>query len=317
MFGVALRRVAFSAFSLVVVSLLLFVLTRSIADSPARIVLGDQATEQQIAQFDRDHGLDRPIVVQYVTWLTRLVVHADLGRSFTTGLDMNRQIRNTLPVTMELVGIAFLLASTVSIGLGILSALWRDSPIDYFARLIAVFGVSVPGFWLALVLILTLTVERDWFPPGGFVPLSQEGLVTHLRSIALPVFCLSVFYLAVLTRMTRSSLLEVLGQDYMRTARAAGLHPARVLLYAMRNALVPVITIAGVSFGHMFGWALIIEQIFNIDGMSRALLTAIQQRDYSMVQAVVMMFTLVFVIANLVADLLNSWINPRFAMAAS
>jgi peptide/nickel transport system permease protein len=245
------------------------------------------------------------------------VVHADLGRSFTTGLDMNRQIRNTLPVTMEIVGIAFLVASIVSLGFGILSALWRDGPIDYLARLLAVFGVSVPGFWLALVLILTLTVERDWFPPGGFVPLSPGGLVPHLRSIALPVFCLGVFYLAVLTRMTRSSLLEVLDQDYMRTARAAGLHSGRVLLYAMRNALVPVITIAGVSFGHMFGWALIIEQIFNIDGMSRALLTAIQQRDYSMVQAVVMMFTLVFVVANLVADLLNSWINPRFAMAAS
>src|SRR3954470_7927957 len=317
MFGIVLRRAAFSAFSLVVVSLLLFVLTRSIADSPARIVLGDQASEQQIAQFDRDHGLNRPIVVQYVTWISRLVLHADLGRSFTTGLDMNRQSRNTLPVTMEIVGIAFLVASIVSIGLGVLSALWRDSPIDYLARLFAVFGVSAPGFWLALVLILALTVERDWFPPGGFVPLSQGGLMEHLRSIALPVFCLSIFYMAVLTRMTRSSLLEVLGQDYMRTARAAGLHPARVLLYAMRNALVPVVTIAGVSFGHMFGWALIIEQIFNIDGMSRALLTAIQQRDYSMVQAVVMMFTLVFVIANLVADLLNSWINPRFAMAAS
>jgi peptide/nickel transport system permease protein len=315
MMVVALRRAGFSVFSLFVVSLLLFVLTRSIADSPARIVLGDQATEQQVAQFDRDHGLDRPIVAQYLTWAAGIVIHGDLGRSFTTGLDMNQQIRNTLPVTMEIVGIAFLVASVVSLCLGILSALWRDTAIDYFARLVAVFGVSVPGFWLALVLILTLTVERDWFPPGGFVPLSQGGMTAHLSSIALPAFCLSVFYLAVLTRMTRSSLLEVLGQDYMRTAHAAGLHPGRVLLYAMRNALVPVITIAGVSFGHMFGWALIIEQIFNIDGMSRALLTAIQQRDYSMVQAVVLMFTLVFVAANLVADVANSWLNPRLAMS--
>src|SRR3954467_15094165 len=139
MFGMVLRRVAFSAFSLVVVSLLLFVLTRSIADSPARIVLGDQASEQQIAQFDRDQGLARPVIVQYVTWIKQLVLHADLGRSFTTGLDMNRQIRTTLPVTMEIVGIAFLLASIVSVGLGILSALWRDGPIDYLARLLAVF----------------------------------------------------------------------------------------------------------------------------------------------------------------------------------
>jgi len=315
MLSLALRRTAFSLFSLLVVSFLLFGLTRSIPDSPARIVLGDQATEQQIVEFDRDHGLDRPIVAQYATWLRRLVVGADLGRSFTTGLDMNRQIADTLPVTMEIVAIAFVASTLLSILLGTLSALYRDSPVDYLARLIAVLGVSVPGFWLALVLILFFAVDRDWFPPGGIVPFRQDP-VGHLRSIVLPCFCLGCFYLAVLTRMTRSSLLEVLGLDYMRTARAAGLHPARVLVYALRNALVPVVTIAGVSFGHMFGWALIIEQIFNIDGMSHALLTAIQQRDYSMVQAVVMMFTLVFVGANLIADLANGWLNPRLAAAA-
>jgi peptide/nickel transport system permease protein len=315
MLSLALRRTAFSLFSLLIVSLLLFVLTRSIPASPARIVLGDQATEQQVAQFDRDHGLDRPIFVQYASWLRHLVFGGDLGRSFTSGLDMNRQIANTLPVTMEIVVIAFIGATLVSIVLGTLSALYRDSPIDYLSRLIAVLGVSVPGFWLALVLILFFAVDRDWFPPGGIVSFSQDP-VGHLLSIVLPCFCLGCFYLAVLTRMTRSSLLEVLGLDYMRTARAVGLHPARVLLYALRNALVPVVTIAGTSFGHMFGWALIIEQIFNIDGMSRALLTAIQQRDYSMVQAVVMMFTLIFVSANLIADLANGWLNPRLAAAA-
>jgi peptide/nickel transport system permease protein len=311
----ALRRVAFSLFSLLVVSLVLFLLTRSIPDSPARIVLGDQATEEQIAQFDRDHDLDRPVVAQYLSWLRRLLFHADLGRSFTTGLDMNRQIANTLPVTMEIVTIAFIVATLVSVALGTVSALCRDSPVDYLARLVAVLGISVPGFWLALVLILFFAVDRDWFPPGGIVPLRQN-VGEHFASIVLPCFCLGCFYLAVLTRMTRSSLLEVLGLDYMRTARAAGLHPVRVLVYALRNALVPVVTIAGVSFGHMFGWALIIEQIFNIDGLSRALLTAIQQRDYSMVQAVVMIFTLVFVGANLVADLVNGWLNPRLAASA-
>lgn len=312
MFVLILRRATFSVFSFLVVSLLLFVLTRSIPDSPARIVLGDQASEQQVEQFERDHGLDRPIVVQYAIWLQCLTMHADLGRSFTTGRDMNRQIANTLPMTMEIVVIAFGVATLISVGLGTLSALYRDSPIDYLARLIAVLGVSIPGFWLALVLILFFAVDRDWFPPGGVIAFSQDP-AEHFLSITLPCFCLGSFYLAVLTRMTRSSLLEVLGLDYMRTARAAGLHPIRVLTYALRNALVPVVTIAGVSFGHMFGWALIIEQIFNIDGMSRALLTAIGQRDYSMVQAVVMMFTLVFIGANLVADLGNAWLNPRLA----
>ena len=151
----------------------------------------------------------------------------------------------------------------------------------------------------------------------GSIRSLGEGLAEHLRSIALPCFCLSVFYMAVLTRMTRSALLEVLGQDYMRTARAAGLPRLLVLRYALRNALVPVVTIAGVSFGHMFGLALIIERVFNIGGMSRALLTAIQQRDYALVQAVVMMFTIIFVLANLVADLLNAWLNPRLAARAA
>jgi peptide/nickel transport system permease protein len=316
MLGLVLRRTGFSLFSLAVVSLILFALTRAIPDSPARIVLGDEATEAQIARFEADHGLDRPVLVQYLAWLERLALHGDLGQSFTTKLRMNDQVAETLPITLEIVCIAFVLALGASLVLGTLSALYRDSPIDYAARLLAVLGVSIPGFWLALVLVLALTVERDWFPPGGFVP-PAAGLGPHVNSIVLPCFCLSVFYMAVLTRMTRSALLEVLGQDYMRTARAAGLSRGRVLGYALRNALVPVVTIAGVSFGHMFGLALIIERVFNIGGMSRALLTAIQQRDYALVQAVVMMFTIIFVLANLAADLLNAWLNPRLAARAA
>jgi peptide/nickel transport system permease protein len=313
MISLLVRRTGFSILSLLLVSLVLFLLTRSIAESPARIVLGDEATDAQMAQFDRDHGLDKPILVQYGVWLKGVVLHADLGKSFITGLSMDQQVAETLPVTMELVIVAFAVSVVLSIALGTMSAVWRGSPMDYGARLIAVLGVSIPGFWLALVLILGFAVDREWFPPGG-VSAIKDGLADHLLSIALPCFCLGTFYMAVLTRMTRSSLLDVLGQDYMRTARASGLHPGRVLFYGLRNALVPVVTIAGLSFGHMFGWALIIEQVFNIDGLSHALLNAIQQRDYVMVQAVVMVFTLVFVCANLCADVLNAWLNPRMAV---
>jgi peptide/nickel transport system permease protein len=309
-----LRRAGLSVLSLLLVSLVLFVLTRSIPVSPARIVLGDEATDAAIAQFDVDHGLDRPILVQYGRWVGDIVLHGDLGKSFTTGLGMNDQVAQTLPVTLELVLAAFAVSIVVSLALGTMSAVLRDSPIDYLARLIAVLGVSIPGFWLALVLILFFAVDRDWFPPGGVVPFSEDWR-EHLRSLVLPAFCLGIFYLAVLTRMTRSSLLDVLGQDFMRTARASGLRRGRVLVYALRNALAPVVTIAGMSFGHMFGWALIIEQVFNIDGLSHALLQAIQQRDYAMVQAVVMVFTVVFVVANLCADLVNASLNPRMAAA--
>jgi peptide/nickel transport system permease protein len=309
-----LRRAGLSVLSLLLVSLVLFVLTRSIPVSPARIVLGDEATDAAITQFDVDHGLDKPILVQYGRWVGDIVLHGDLGKSFTTGLGMNDQVAQTLPVTLELVLAAFAVSIVVSLALGTMSAVLRDSPIDYLARLIAVLGVSVPGFWLALVLILFFAVDRDWFPPGGVVPFSEDWR-EHLRSLVLPAFCLGIFYLAVLTRMTRSSLLDVLGQDFMRTARASGLRRGRVLVYALRNALVPVVTIAGMSFGHMFGWALIIEQVFNIDGLSHALLQAIQQRDYAMVQAVVMVFTVVFVVANLCADVVNASLNPRMAAA--
>jgi peptide/nickel transport system permease protein len=315
MAGLLLRRAGFSLLSLVIVSSCLFALTRSIPDSPARIVLGQDATDAQITQFEHDHGLDRSVPVQYAAWIDDLA-HGDLGTSFITGLPVGAQIANTLPVTLELVVIAFSFACIISVLAGTVSALLRDSVFDYAIRLVAVFGVSVPGFWLALVLILALAVDRDWFPPGGITPLSA-GLTDHVISIILPTFCLGIFYMAVLSRMTRSSMLDVLGQDYMRTARATGLAPWRVLVYALRNALVPVVTIAGMSFGYMFGWALIIEAVFNIDGLSRALLTAIQQRDFVLVQGIVMVFTFVFILANLVADVTNAWLNPRIAAAAA
>lgn len=314
MLSLLIRRGAFSLFSLAVVSAILFVLTRSIPDSPARIVLGPDATDAQVTQFEHDNGLDRPVVVQYGVWVSNLVLRGDFGRSFVTGRSIDAQIVRTLPVTLELVAIAFVAALTLSLALGTIAAVMRDTVVDYAARLIGVLGVSVPGFWLALVLILAFAVDREWFPPGGVVPWSA-GLGPHLNSIALPAFCITIFYMAVLTRMTRSSLLDVLGQDFVRTARATGLTRRRVLLYALKNALVPVVTIAGMSFGYMFGMALIIEQVFNIDGMSRTLLNAIQLRDFVLVQGIVLMFTLVFTIANLLADVVNGWLNPRLAMA--
>jgi peptide/nickel transport system permease protein len=312
MAGLFLRRSGCSLLSLLLVTSCLFVLTRAIPDSPGRIVLGQDVTQAQLTQFEHDHGLDRRVLVQYGDWLRGLLLHGDLGKSFITGRPVGPDIAATLPVTLEIVVVAFVFSCAVSILAGTLSALLRDTLLDHAVRFVAVLGVSVPGFWLALVLIMVLAVDRDWFPPGGVEPWSA-GAWQHLDSIVLPTVCLAVFYLAVLSRMTRSSMLEVLGQDYMRTARAAGLAPRLVLTYGLRNALVPVVTVAGMSFGYMFGWALIIESVFNISGLSRALLTAIQQRDFVLVQGIVMVFTFIFILANLVADLTNAWLNPRIA----
>ena len=312
MLGLLLRRAGFSLLSLILVTCCLFILTRAIPDSPARVVLGQDITQAQLNQFEHDHGLDKSVAVQYAAWAEGVILHGDLGQSFITGRPVGPDIRNTLPVTLELVVIAFLFSCLLSILAGTVSALLRDTVLDYGVRFVAVLGVSIPGFWLALVLIMVLAVDRDWFPPGGIQPWSA-GIATHLNSTVLPTFCLAIFYLAVLSRMTRSSMLDVLGQDYMRTARATGLKSWRVLIYALRNALVPVVTVAGMSFGYMFGWALIIESVFNISGLSRTLLTAIQQRDFVLVQGIVMVFTFIFILANLVADLTNAWLNPRIA----
>jgi peptide/nickel transport system permease protein len=312
MLGLLLRRAGFSLLSLFLVTSCLFILTRAIPDSPARIVLGQDASEGQISQFEHDHGLDRPVLIQYAAWVEDVVLRGDLGRSFITGRPVGPDIAATLPVTLELVAVAFIFSCALSIAAGTISALLRDTMLDYGVRFVAVLGVSIPGFWLALVLIMAFAVDQDWFPPGGMTPWSA-GWAGHLNSIVLPTFCLAIFYMAVLSRMTRSSMLEVLGQDYMRTARATGLTRWRVLIYALKNALVPVVTVAGMSFGYMFGWALVIESVFNISGLSRALLTAIQQRDFVLVQGVVMVFTFIFIVANLVADVTNVWLNPRMA----
>lgn len=309
-----LRRFFFTLATLLAVSFVLFVLTRAMPVSPAYIVLGDDATPAQILAFEQKHGLDLPVSAQFVRWAGDVLLRGDLGTSFVTGLSLSAEIARTFPITFEIVVLAFLMALAVALPLGVLSALKADSPVDHASRILAVLGVSVPGFWLGLLLIAYASVGLGWFPPGGFVPW-KAGIGAHLNSVLLPVVALGTHYIAILSRLTRSSLVDVMGQDYIRTARAMGIARPRILLYGLKNALAPVVSIAAMSFGYMFGWALIIEHVFNIPGMSRALLSAISQRDYYMVQAVVVVITAVFILANLAADLLNRALNPRTAAA--
>jgi peptide/nickel transport system permease protein len=213
-------------------------------------------------------------------------------------------------VTLEIVTIAFVFCVMVSIPLGVISALYEDRAIDHLARVFAVIGVSIPGFWLGLMLIVYASVQLGLFPPGGVTPISM-GLVAHVRSLVLPAFSLGIYYIAIVSRMTRSGMIEVLEQDYIRTARAMGLSRTRILVYALKNALIPVVSVCAMSFGYMFGWAIIVEQVFNIAGLSRLLLSAIFQRDYYIVQAVVLVLTVIFVVANLLADIVFGLLNPR------
>lgn len=306
------ERILFSVATLLGVGLCLFVLTRSMAGTPALTVLGMEATPQQIQQFNHDHGLDRPVIAQYWHWLRGVADGLNFGHSLLSGRPVGPMLRADMPITFEIVGIAFVFAVLVALPLGILSASFQGRIIDHVARIVAVVGVSVPGFWIGLMLIRFPAVQFGWFPPGGFTPWSG-GVWPHLQSIVLPCFALGIYYVAILSRMTRSGLVEVGSQDYIRTARAMGLGRGLILVHALKNALVPVVSVGAMSFGYMFGWALIIEYLFNIPGMSNALLTAIDNRDYTVVQAIVFIFTLVFIVSNLLADMLNAYLNPKLA----
>jgi peptide/nickel transport system permease protein len=296
---------------LAVVSIVLFTLVHEIPVSPALIVLGSDASPDDIAAFDHDHGLDRPLPVQYGSWIAGLA-HGDFGTSVVDDQPIGPRLARTFPITLELVVLGFVFALVVAIPLGILSALRSGGVLDAATRVFAVIGVSIPGFWLGLLLIDWFAVRTGWLPPGGYVQW-RDGVWPHFRSLILPAVALGAYYIAIISRMTRSSVVEVLSAEHVRTARAMGLPRSRVLVYVMKNALSPVVTVAAMSFGYMFGWALIIEQVFNIAGMSRALLTAIFDHDYLTVQAIVLVITAVFLLANTVADLLYRALDPRIA----
>lgn len=307
-------RIVSSIGTLLFVGLALFALTRSGPGSPARIVLGADATAEQIAQFEQEHGLDQPFLSQYAAWLGD-VMRGDFGKSFVTGRDVASEIVNALPVTLAIVLLAFLIALVFGIGIGVLAALKPGGAFDRISRFASVLGLSIPAFWLGIVLIRFFAVDLRLLPPGGYFPLSA-GLKLHLQSILMPALSLAVYYIAVLARMTQASLQETLRGDYVRTARAMGLSSRQVVFYALVNALPPVVNLAALSFGYMFGWALIIEQVFNIPGLSRALLNAISQRDFLLLQGIVFLFTAIFVFANLGADLINRALDPRQRAAA-
>lgn len=277
-------------------------------------MLGADATSEQIAQFEHAHGLDRPFLSQYAAWLGD-VMRGDFGKSFVTGRDVAAEIANALPVTLAIVLFAFLIALVFGIGIGVLAALKPGGVFDRVSRFASVLGLSIPAFWLGIVLIRFLAVDLRLLPPGGYFPLAA-GLSLHLQSILMPSLSLAVYYIAVLARMTQASLQETLRGDYVRTARAMGLSSRQVVFYALVNALPPVVNLAALSFGYMFGWALIIEQVFNIPGLSRALLNAISQRDFLLLQGIVFLFTAIFVFANLGADLINRMLDPRQRAAA-
>ncbi|MBM3469959.1 MAG: ABC transporter permease [Armatimonadetes bacterium] len=288
-----------------------FLLIRLIPGDAVQLFLGTQVemTPEQMAELRRFFGVDKPIWAQFVDYLGR-ILRGDFGVSLRTSRPVLPDIMARLPLSFQLAMFALAIALAIAVPLGILSAVTRNSTFDVLTRIGGLLGLSMPNFWLGAMLILVFSRYLH-VSLGQYVPLSQNPLGT-LESLYLPAISLGVAIAAILMRYIRSSLLEVLGQDFVRTARGKGLRASVVMLrHALPNAMIPVITVVGFQMGYLLGGTVVIEEIFALPGMGRLVLQAIFQRDYPVVQGVVLTIALLFVVTNLVVDLLYAWIDPR------
>jgi len=291
-----------------------FVLVRLSPADPALVFAGEERDPATIAAIRQELGLDRPLPLQYVAWITRLV-QGDLGRSFQTHQRVLEAIWERLPATLELGLAALVFSVTIALLVGILSAIKRNSVVDLVATSATLAGVSFPSFFLGILLILLFAyvVPGRIFPPGGFIPLSQD-VGDNLRRLVLPAVTLAAGSLAVNLRQVRSSLLDVFGHEYMRTARAKGLHERTVIArHALKNALIPVVTLIGIQIGAIIEGAFITEQIFFWPGIGRLAVQAIPSGDYPVVQGVVLVSAFSFMFTTLVVDVLYAWLDPRIS----
>lgn len=305
-----LRRLLQTVPVLLLFSIVVFTVLRLVPGDPALVMLGREATPEAVAVIRKEMGLDQPIVVQYGIWL-RDIVRGDLGVSWRSKQSVESLILRRFPATIQLTFGAMLIGVAVALPLGVLSGLRPHSLFDSLASGFSLLGLAIPGFWLGLMLLLTLSVELRWLPPSGYVPLSEDP-TANLKHLILPAITLGVGLAAPLARFVRSGMLDVMGTDYIRTSRAKGL-PERlvVLRYALRNGLLSVVTVFGLEFGSLLGGAVITESVFNWPGIGTLLLTAITQRDYAMVQGTVLFISVVFIVVNLIVDVSYGYLDPR------
>ena len=289
-----------------------FMLIHLTPGDPALILLGEDRSPQAIAQIHQQLGLDKPLYVQYVIWLGR-IAHGDLGRSITTNQPVATAIGERLPATIELGLVALLWSLAVAIPLGTIAAVRRGSLADQVATGITVGGVSIPNFFIGIVLIFVLSVSFRIFPFGGYVPFVQDPL-ENLRHIVLPAIALGTAGAAINMRFTRSSMIEVLNHDFIRTARAKGASWKRVVfIHALKNALIPVVTIVGLQIGGIIEGAVVTETVFTWPGVGRLAVESIFDRDYTVVQGIVLLAAFSYMVANLMVDLVYGWLDPRIS----
>ena len=314
----AVKRVALIIPTVLLVSIIVFTVMRLLPGDPALVILseGDAAfTQEELEDLRRQLGTDRPIVVQYVDWIGGLV-QGDLGTSiWRSGQPVTKLVGDRIFRTLELAVLAILIAVVFAVPLGVVSAIKPDSLIDYLSRVIALIGISIPTFFAGLLVVLVLSRGFGWLPPLGYADLWDDPW-KNIQQMFLPALALGFYDMAFIARVTRSSMMEIIREDYMRTARAKGLAEKVVLVrHGLKNAVLPILTISGWQFGRLFGGTVIIESIFKVPGIGTLLIETVFQRDFPTIQAIIIVIAVSIVIINLLVDLLYGLLDPRIRYA--
>jgi peptide/nickel transport system permease protein len=292
------------------VTIMIFCLQQLLPGDPAVILAGEDQDPNTVAYLRQKMHLDEPLPVRYGYWISG-VLRGDLGESLRIQQPVRQLIQDKLPVTVQLAAMAMLIAVLIGIPAGIVSAVTKDSAWDYLANIFALWGLSTPNFWLGILMILLFSVSLGWLPASGYVSPSED-LKANLQSMIMPAFVLGNAIAAVLMRHTRSAMLQVLNADYVRTARAKGLMENKVVLkHALRNAIMPIITLGALEFGTLLSGAVLTEQVFSIPGFGKLIVDAVFNRDYAVVQGVVLFTSTVYIVLNLLADMAYFLANPR------
>jgi peptide/nickel transport system permease protein len=310
MFAYVARRVFATIPVMAVVALFVFSLLYIAPGDPAAVIAGDQATPADVERIRENLGLDRPFLVRFGEWLWQ-ILHGDLGTSIFTNLPVTTMIAQRFEPTLSLMAITLCLAIVVAVPVGVLAAWKAGTLIDRAIMAFAVFGFSVPVFVIAYLLAYVFALELEWLPVQGYTPIS-EGVWPWLENLILPAIALGCVYIALIARITRAAMLEVLQQDYIRTARAKGIGQGGILfVHALKNASVPIVTVIGIGIALLIGGAVVTESVFAIPGLGRLTVDAILRRDYPLIQGLVLLFSFVYVLVNLAIDLLYTLLDPR------
>ncbi|WP_347060666.1 ABC transporter permease [Blastococcus sp. HT6-30] len=304
------RRIGQSAVVLAGVSVIVFGLVHLVPGDPVRLALGTRFSQESYDALRERSGLDQPLIEQFFTWFGRALT-GDLGVSFRSGETVTSQIAERLPATLTLAFASILVALLIAVPLGTISALRPRSIIDRVATVVSQFGISVPDFWMGIVLILIFAGTLGWLPSGGYVPLTEDP-GAWLQRLLMPALVTGVVSGSVITRFVRSSMLEALGSDHVRTAQAKGLPTRQVFTWhVLRNALLPLVTVTGVQLAYLLSGVVVVEIVFSWPGLGQLALQAVQARDYPVLQGAILLFAVVFLVINLVVDLLYTAIDPR------